>query len=102
MVDEWTNQGKLMMMNPSDTTASPSVGEPPFALLLDRIVPGLMDETYTLNIDTDITYDDITTGGIAAINYVEPGGTSTNVLASAAKRGAMLAAARSTGPRAVS
>lgn len=74
----WFNQGKVMLLDPSFA----GVGEPPLALLLDRIVPGLMKVAYTVNIDTDIDYDDISASGIVATSYVEPGNASSLELAS--------------------
>ena len=77
----WYNHGKLTLLDPSHTTA-PVVGEAPFALLTDRIVPGLMKTTYSINIDTDLDYADITTSGIVATSYIEPGNASSSQLAS--------------------
>ncbi len=69
----WYNNGKVIILDPSFA----GVGEAPLELLLDRIVPGLMKTTYSIDIDADLQYDDISASGIVATNYIEPGNASS-------------------------
>jgi len=73
----WYNHGKGLILDPN---LSP-VGEGPLLLLSDRVVPGLMKTSYSINIDTDVDYDDISVSGIVATSYVEPGNASSLELA---------------------
>lgn len=75
----WFNNGLGLILEPRFG----SVGEPPMELLLDAIAIGLMVTTYAQDV-TDDNYDDITTEGIVALNYVEPGAAGSHLLGSKA------------------
>jgi hypothetical protein len=76
----WYNQGKVMLLDPSFA----GVGEPPLALLLDRITPGLMRAAYVVDIDTDIDWGDVVVNTVVATGYTDPGSGAALELASKA------------------
>lgn len=63
------NRGKFIIMDAS----AAGVGEPPLALLLDRILIALMKTTYAINIDTHEQFDDVSASEIVATGYVARG-----------------------------
>ena len=76
----WYNRGKALVLDPSGF----SIGEAPFALLLDNITIGLMRASYvftvTENFYTDVTADSI----VVAAGYTEPGAAGAESLATKA------------------
>lgn len=74
----WYNRGKLLVLNPAAAVSGT------MDLAADEIHIGLMVAGYSLNIDTHLQYDDITTSGIVATDYTEPGAAGSHTLAGVA------------------
>ena len=71
-------RGKHIFFEPSVS----GIGEPPFDLFSDVIVPGLMKaapdaNAYVFDPENHNQYDDISASGIVATSYVEPGNASS-------------------------